>query len=136
MKKKTVKTLTLASGELPENPPGWRGPFMNTVFIDSSKEAGVCKGMANSKRMNTIQEALEYTSSKERFDEAFKTKDGKPNCDYDNVRAIVKTSKGQFSIRGVKSGDSQKFNETKLKKPLKSSKNETTYIKEEYYESL
>ena len=135
-KKKTAKTLTLASGELPENPPGWRGPFMNTVFIDSSKEAGVCKGMANSKRMNTIQEALEYTSTKERFDKAFKTKDGKPNCDYDNVRAIVKTSKGQFSIRGVKSGDSQKFNETKLKKPLKSSKNETTYIKEEYYESL
>ena len=92
--------------------------------------------MAWSRRIETIQEALEYTSSKEKFNEAFK-KDGKLNCNYDNVRAIVRTSRGQFSIRGVKSGNTQKFNETKFVFPIKkSTKNEITYIKEEYYESL
>lgn len=134
-KSDAVDTSVVMGDELPVNPPGWRGPFKDTIFIDTSKKSCTKnKSTANSKRINSVEEALQITSSRENFDNVFKEKTG---CPFEGMRAIVKQGQ-KISIRGIDINSenyTRKFNENKLdKKVFKREADRYTYIKEEYYE--
>ena len=141
--------VSKGNNEMPINPSGWRGPFMNTTFIDGSQMS--CKpvknkqniikrqSMASKIRKKTLSETLEFINDKKEFEKI-------TLCPPDNIRAIVSNGK-TFSVRGTNSDNLVKFNENtgkliehpisenKKQKMLKSSKDEFIYINDKYYES-